>query len=187
MFAFPRLVLAVTVGVTGLLAAETVLAQDRVCRGVLGRVLADTVTVPPGATCSLVGTRVRGDVIVGRGSSLNTNRAIVFGSIKGDGSRALMVAGQTRLANSIEWKLSGSATVMGAIMDGDIKLERNTGRFTLVDNIIQGDIQAEGNRGAMFIQGNRIDGNLKCQANAPVPTGGQNTVAGNKEAQCARL
>lgn len=187
MSVFPRLALAVTVGVASLIVAETAFAQDRVCRGVLGRVTADTVTVPPGATCSLNGTRVQGDVIVGRGSSLNTNRAIIFGTIKGDGSRSLLVSGQTRLANSIEWKLSGSATVMGAIMDGDIKLERNTGRFTLIDNVIQGDIQAEGNRGVMLIQGNRIDGNLKCQANAPMPTGGQNTVAGNKEQQCARL
>lgn len=187
MMKFPRFALSLGVAALGLVAAETAAAQDRVCRGVLGRVLADTVTVPAGATCALRGTLVRGDVILGRGSSLNTNRAIVFGSIKGDRARMLLVAGQTRIAGSIEWKLSGEAMVLGALIDGDIKLEENTGRLTAIENIVQGDIQVEKNRSVIVIQGNRIDGNLKCQENVPVPTGGSNTVAGNKEGQCARL
>jgi hypothetical protein len=182
-----RTTLSLAVAALGVLVAETASAQDRVCRGVLGRVLADNVTVPAGATCALRGTLVRGDVVLGRGSSLNADRAIVFGSIKGDGSRMLLVAGQTRVAGSIEWKLSGEAMLLGALIDGDIKLEENTGRLTAIENVVQGDIQVEKNRSVIVIQGNRVDGNLKCHENVPAPTGSRNTVAGNKEGQCARL
>jgi hypothetical protein len=162
-------------------------AQDRTCRGVIGAVRADTVTVPPGATCTLSGTRVRGDVIVNRGSTLRTVRAIVLGNIKGDGARALSVAAQTRLAGNIEWKQSGGASVTTAVIDGDIKFEQNRGYLTATDNSIDGDIQAEKNRGGFLVRNNVIQGNLKCKENVPSPTGGRNIVAGNKEGQCRGL
>jgi hypothetical protein len=43
------------------------------------------------------------------------------------------------------------------------------------------------NGGDIVIARNRIDGNLQCKSNTPAPTGGANTVGGNKEDQCAQL
>lgn len=163
------------------------LAQDRTCRGTLGPVGAETVTVPAGANCVLSGTRVRGDVIVNRGAALRTVRAIVLGNIKSSGGRSLAVAAQTRIAGNIEWQSSGTASVVASIIDGDIKFEKNTGYLTATDNSVDGDIQAEKNRGGFLVRSNVIQGNLKCKENVPAPVGGRNIVAGNKEGQCARL
>lgn len=162
-------------------------AQDRTCRGVLGAVWADTVTVPAGAVCTLSGTRVRGDVLVNRNATLRTIRAIVLGNIKSSAARSLVVSARTRIAGNIEWQESGSASVVASDIDGDIKFEKNRGALTATDNTVDGDIQAEKNRGGFLVRSNVIQGNLKCKENVPAPTGGRNIVEGNKEGQCARL
>jgi len=43
------------------------------------------------------------------------------------------------------------------------------------------------NNGEITITRNRIDGGLQCKSNNPAPTGGNNTVGGNKEDQCRSL
>jgi hypothetical protein len=48
-------------------------------------------------------------------------------------------------------------------------------------------VQAFSNSGGVVIRSNHIDGNLQCKENNPAPTGGGNTVEGNKEDQCRRL
>jgi hypothetical protein len=162
-------------------------AQDRTCRGVLGAVWADTVTVPSGAVCTLSGTRVRGDVIVNSNATLRTMRAIVLGNIKSSGGRSLAVSARTRIAGNIEWQQSGAASVVASDIDGDIKFEQNRGALSATDNTVDGDIFAEKNRGGFLVRSNVVQGNLKCKENIPAPTGGRNIVEGNKEGQCARL
>ena len=39
----------------------------------------------------------------------------------------------------------------------------------------------------LVIGNNTVDGNLQCEDNNPAPTGGGNTVEGDKEDQCSGL
>jgi hypothetical protein len=162
-------------------------AQDIRCTGIVGAISVDTVTVPTGSRCVLRGTRVGGDVIVDRGGILRVERGLIMGNIKGDGARSLVVTARTRLAGSVEWKLSGAASVANSMIDGDLKFEEGIGAVSAVNNDIQGDIQAEKNRRGALFSDNVIQGNLKCQENIPAPTGSGNIVAGNKEGQCRGL
>jgi hypothetical protein len=173
------------VGIT--VAAAPAAAADLRCTAVVGAITVDVVTVPTGARCVLRGTRVGGDVIVERGGILRVERGLIMGSIKGDGARSVVVTAATRLAGSLEWKLSGPANVTNSMIDGDLKFEEGTGAVSAINNDIQGDIQAEKNRRGVLVSDNVIQGNLKCQENVPAPTGGNNVVAGNKEGQCAGL
>ena len=92
----------------------------------------------------------------------------------------------SRVGGSVQVKQGGGAAVTESAVDGSIQLESNrpalrvrTRRWVRV--------QAFQNRGGVEIEDNRIDGNLQCKSNSPAPTGGGNTVQGNKEDQCRRL
>jgi hypothetical protein len=52
---------------------------------------------------------------------------------------------------------------------------------------VNGDIQIFSHRNGISIRSNVVGGNLQCKSNSPAPTGGGNTVYGNKEDQCRRL
>ncbi|MCU0831777.1 MAG: hypothetical protein MUC58_09755 [Rhizobiaceae bacterium] len=162
-------------------------AQDIRCTGLVGAISVDTVTVPLGARCVLRGTRVGGDVIVERGGIARVERGLIMGNIKGDGARSLVVTANTRLAGSVEWKLSGPVSVSNSMIDGDLKFEEGIGAVSAINNDIQGDIQAEKNLRGVLVSQNVIQGNLKCQESRPAPTGSGNIVAGNKEGQCRGL
>ncbi|MEN3123404.1 hypothetical protein [Janibacter sp. LM] len=74
-----RLVSSVAVSGLILTAAAAVApgasADERVCRGYIGKVVVDDILVPRGATCSMYGTRVKGNIKVeaGGGASIRTN------------------------------------------------------------------------------------------------------------------
>jgi hypothetical protein len=72
------------------------------------------------------------------------------------------------------------------MVGGSIQI-RQGATATLQRNDVRGDVQSFTNRGAQTFRANVIDDNLRCKENVPAPTGGGNTVDGNKEDQCARL
>jgi hypothetical protein len=57
----------------------------------------------------------------------------------------------------------------------------------VVANEVGADVQAFANLGGVLVQDNGIGGNLQCKDNVPAPEGGNNTVSGNREDQCANL
>lgn len=66
-------------------------------------------------------------------------------------------------------------------------MDSNQSLLVVQDNTVDGDVQAFDNTGGVDISRNRIGGNLQCKENFPAPTGGDNTVDGNMEDQCANL
>jgi hypothetical protein len=154
--------------VTGLGVAAPAQADERVCRGTIGRVTLDNVKVPAGANCTLNGTRVKGNIKV------NGNARLSAGNVRVDGN--IQSQGHTRVS------------VVDSFVDGSIQLESG-GAVNLRRNDVNGDIQLFSNRkaGTKYVFRNIVDGNLQCKSNVPAPTGGQNRVAGNKEDQCRRL
>ena len=69
-----------------------VVAEATTCRGALGAVTVDAVTVPNGATCTLTGTQVRGNIDVGSGATLQATGVTVGGNVQARGHARVAVA-----------------------------------------------------------------------------------------------
>ncbi|WP_110239775.1 hypothetical protein [Nocardioides gilvus] len=168
--------LAATLLSAGLLASSstTAHADDRVCRGTIGKVtIDDNIVVPRGATCTLTRTRVEGNIEVKGDGYLIARGVRVDGNIQGNKARRVAVRA---------WQ--GQRSVVA----GNIQLKRGTRGGKILDTVVDGDIQLTSNRGKRFVvKRNVVDGNLQCKSNKPAPRGGKNRVEGNKEGQCRRL
>lgn len=142
-------------------------ADERVCRGYIGKVVVDDILVPRGATCSMYGTRVKGNIKVDSGALLKANKLSVDGNIQTQGHRSIAIS--------------------GVRIDGNIQVEAGGGA-SIRTNDVDGDIQVFSNRsGSKNIYDNRVAGNLQCKSNYPAPKGARNKVQGNKEGQCRRF
>lgn len=175
----------------GLVATATpALADDRICRGTLGSTSVSTnVVVPSGASCTLNGTRVDGNVIVrGNGSVLITNDARIDGNVQAEDRAAATVRIRgSQILGDVQVKTGARVVIRTSSIDGDIQLNRNRGAMTIIRNTVEGDIQVFGSSARAEIRRNVVDGNLQCKGNSPRPIGGDNRVSGNKEDQCRSL
>jgi hypothetical protein len=171
----------------GLAAPSPAAAEERTCRGTLGRITVDNLRVPTGASCTLDRTRVKGTIKVERGGRLTASNVVVIGNVQAEGAAQVVVRGSSRVGGSVQVVNGGGATVADSRVDGSIQLEDNRGALAVLRSTIGADVQAFQNRGGVTVSRNRIDGNLQCKENRPGPTGGGNVVEGSKEDQCRRL
>ncbi|HEX7131692.1 MAG TPA: hypothetical protein VF228_03920 [Iamia sp.] len=169
----------------GLLACEPG-ARPEACNGAIGAVTVEDVTVPSGATCTLNGTRVQGNVTIARNGTLKAVRTTVGGNVQSQGHRLVTIREGSRVGGSVQLEAGGEVQVADSRVDGSVQLKSNTARSGVARTTVGSDVQLFSNRGALASH-NRIDGNLQCKSNNPAPTGGGNVVQGNKEDQCARL
>ncbi len=158
--------LAALVTVSALVGASPAMAEERTCRGSIGAVTLDNVRVPQGATCRLDGTVVQGTIKIENNARLYATDVRIVGNIQGENHRRVEVR-SSRVGGSIQ------------IVQGENALLRN--------NRVGQDVQSFENNGTQRFTLNHINGNLQCKENVPAPTGGGNTVGGNKEDQCANL
>ena len=156
------------------------------CDGFIGAVTVDEVTVPPGATCTLVRTRVEGNISVGSGATLVARGVVVDGDIESEGARAVTVTDKSSIGGNLQLEDGGSSTVKGARIDGDLAWESQGGALVAIGNTIGGNLAADENRGRLTISGNHVGGDLQCEENTPAPEVAGNTVGGNAEGQCGR-
>jgi hypothetical protein len=179
----------VTLGLLGTVMAWTVpaFAEERVCRGRIGKVTVDNLRVPQHATCTLVGTRVKGTIKVQRRAKLEAVQVTVIGNLQAEGAARVIVRRSSRVGGSIQLEQGGSASILNSSVGGSIQLKENARLLRVVNTIVGSDIQAFQNRGGVEVRRNRVDGNLQCKSNRPAPVGGGNLVKGNKEDQCRRL
>jgi hypothetical protein len=169
--------LVVPAAITGtLLTAPTAYADDRICRGAIGaRILDEDVIVPKRATCTLAGTRIDGNVFVRGNATLFAKGVKVGGNIQAENHKWVVVrhrevdghVKKSRIGGSIQLKQGGGGTLLRNVVNSDIQLFSNNGKFEVRRNI--------------------VDGNLQCKSNDPKPVGGNNRVEGNKEDQCKNL
>lgn len=175
----------------GLVATATpALADDRICRGTLGSTSVSTnIVVPSGASCTLNGTRVDGNVIVrGNGSVLITNDARIDGNVQAEDRAAATVRIRgSQILGDVQVKTGARVVIRTSSIDGNIQLNRNRGAMTIIRNTVEGDIQVFSSSARAEIRRNVVDGNLQCKGNSPRPIGGDNRVSGNKEDQCRSL
>jgi hypothetical protein len=163
------------------------LAEETVCRGNLGATTVDNVKVPKGATCTLDGTTVKGTVKVNRNAVLMAIDVVVIGNVQGENASNVVVRGTSSVGGNVQVVQGGRGKVVNSLVRGDILFDEQVGRVAVKSSLIGGDVQAFQNDGGVVVLNNLIGGNLQCKANQPDPTGGGNTVDGNKEDQCQNL
>jgi hypothetical protein len=170
-----------------LLVPASAVAEERSCRGDLNDASVGNLRVPPGFTCTLNRTRVKGSIKVEERASLHARGARVSGNVQGEGARQVSITQSSHVSGNVQLKDGGSARVLNSTVDGNVQVEANNSEVRIADSSIGGSVQVVNNAGRSEIYGNRITGNLQCKENRARPMGGSNRVRGNKEDQCSRL
>lgn len=178
---------ATSVGAAFLGIAIPALAEERVCRGLIGAATLDNVRVPQNASCTLKGTRVKGTVKIETNAVLRAEDVFVIGNVQGENARNVMVIDGSRIGGDVQVVQGGRATVADSRIGGNILYDSNNMQLSILRNVVDEDVQVFQNTGGVEIKGNQIDGNLQCKTNQPPPVGRNNVVQGNKEDQCKRL
>lgn len=182
-----RVTFLVAVVLLALVPPQAAHAEETICTGFIGAATHDNVKVPEGATCTMEGTTVKGNIVVETNATLRASDVHVNGNIQGEGARSVNVMRGSFVGGSIQVVQGRSAAVRNSEITMDILFDENTARLIARSNRIGGNLQAFQNTGGVAIIRNVIDGNLQCKENVPAPTGGGNIVQGNKEDQCANL
>jgi hypothetical protein len=132
----------------------------------------DNVVVPPGATCFLLGSTVRGNVKALEDSRLFMVEDVVGGNVEGDKARAVNVIFST-VSGNIHIIEAGdpfflSAFVLGTVLpNGNIQIEKGRrflGDWNVVESTLEkGNIKVEQNDATFFSQvfTNTVAGNVQ--------------------------
>jgi hypothetical protein len=140
-----------------ILLPATVFAKEQTCRGGLGAVAVDQLRVPAGATCNLNRTRIKGNIKIESGGSLDARGARVSGNVQAEDARHVSIAQSSRVGGSVQIKRGGSATVIDSSVRGNIHYSANRGLLRVNDNRVRGNVQIIGNRAQAHIYRNVID------------------------------
>lgn len=173
-------------GAALLIAAAPATAEERICTGRIGAVYLDNIFVPDGRSCTLDGTRAKGNIVVGTGAALVARSVQINGNLQAEGAHSVRVYGRSTFGGSVQIVQGGAASIEAARINGDILFDENNGPLNAQLNVLGGNLQAFKNMGGVTLTGNRMKGNLQCKENIPAPTGSGN-VAASKEDQCRRL
>lgn len=152
----------------------------------IGAITLDTVTVPPGTSCTLLGTRLLGNLEVGAGSRLIADSVAITGGVVADGARELAMGGSSTIGGSLQVQRGLAATLAGLSVTGNLQIDAMAGPVSATGNRAGGNLQATANLGGLVLIGNTLGGVMQCKDNRPAPTGSGNT-ATLKEDQCRRL
>ena len=152
--------------------AVTMAHADTTVIGTRGAItIDDTIEIPAGATATLNGTIVKGDVKVYRNASFTANGARIEGNVQADleSPSALFVKLDlnTRVDGDVQGKYTRTVIVQGGtVVGGNVQVTEAVAPSTvdalLVTNAtVDGDVQAEKSSGRLRAVGNRIGGNLQ--------------------------
>ena len=142
-----------------------------VCNGVFGKEKFDDVTVPDGATCTLNGTRVKGNVLVQSGGVLVATDARVKGNVQVESGGALDATG-VKVRGNIQTDEATDVRVRDARVGGDVQILATTGTppdggpNQVCGSRIKSNLQATGNTAPIELgcaDGNKVGGNLQVQ------------------------
>jgi len=159
---------------------------DDLCLGTMDETTVDAVVVPEGKTCTLIGTRVQGDVAVKPGATLTAEGIQVEGNVQAQGHASIALLANSVVDGDVHIQQGGTTDVEDARIEGNLQVQQNTGAVHLVRNVVDGQVQANQNTGGLVIANNRISKELQCSDNNPAPTGGDNS-ADDKKKQCEDL
>lgn len=133
------------------------MATDQACLGPQSGVY-DSVVVPPGADCVLVGALVRGNVKALQDARLRLVGAEVGGNVSGDQAEAVAVVdgmvqgdvqaqeGETPLDAEFDFEVS-------APVGGNVRVEKMAGNVSIVGSRIGGELVALDNESVETLEG----------------------------------
>ncbi len=128
------------------------------CNGVLSSISVEQVSVPRNATCTLNGTRVRGDVKVAAGARLYANGAHIDGNIQAEDARVVNTTDDTFVDGDVQVKRRASVSILNTIIDGNLQVEESGASLVASDSRINGDLQVKKANSAdlarVFVRGN---------------------------------
>lgn len=172
--------------VTGPDSSSPGLNDDGSCSGVVNAVTVDTLIVDDDDTCILDGTNIRGSLLVHDGATLVARDVRVAGNIETDRAVSVDIGGATEVGGSVRIMRGGAAEIDSLTIDGELRMEENSGLIVANGNDVGDDMKINKNTGGVILTGNRVDDDLECRQNSPAPTGGGNQ-ADDKEGQCEDL
>jgi cytoskeletal protein CcmA (bactofilin family) len=177
-------------GITGTASVTVLAGPDQPGAGACAysnRTFSRDLTIAVDTHCTLTNVRIRGDLKLGRGSTVIAGDLRVEGDIEGKAASGLRLT-SSRIDGDIQFEDGGSVEVRQTGIEGNLQLESNHGSLHVEGNRVEGNVQVFKNRGGPFtISNNEIAGHLQCKENEPAPTGGGNNVEGVKEDQCRNL
>jgi len=190
-----------------LASSAPAVAAPTTCTGyVQDMTIAANLDVPAGATCTLVGSVVNGNVTVegtmlSYGTRFDKNVTVTGGVItiaNGNGLTSAL-AGNLTITGSTAMNYIGCPNKSN-IIQGNLTFTGNSGRLYVCEATVQGSVTVNDNlrvnidwQGATAADLNRmtVGKNLTCSGNlqsgGPVPVSGGNNTATNKLGQCAGL
>jgi hypothetical protein len=156
-----------------------VVRRTESCRGTLEGLVVTDVTVPRGAECRLEEIRVRGEIHVLAGGTLESRGVWVGGRILAEGAREIRILEETLVEEGVvvrrggivlveastisgHLRVEGAGTrlmVLGSRVDGNLHTWDSDGAFVL-DTRVAGDATLEENRGPVWLEGNELRGNV---------------------------
>jgi len=177
--------------------------------------LSGNVTVPSGASCTLMFYNITGNIQAGNGSSVTLEYVNVTGNVQVTGGSLLVnaynepssIGGNVQATSCSSALLEGNVTVNGNVqitactgsgpngfqgpgiaVKGNFQCTSNSGGCEAWLGNVSGNVQLEGNGsgGPTDVSLDTIGGNLQCQ-NTPATTHahGYSWVTGNSQGQCA--
>lgn len=158
--------------------------EDQICTDSLVDITVDDLVVPQGATCTLDGTRVMGNITVEADASLTAYAITVEGNLQAEEAGRIEIHPDSYVGGNIQVEESGSLRVESTNIAGNLESYGNMGDQNLMNNMIAGDLQINNTMGNVLIEGNTIEGDLECEDNDPAPIYSGNTVYGDREGQC---
>lgn len=173
------------------LTVQVAVTGNTSCTGALTGTFRNVV-VPDGASCSLPGAMVDGNVQVKRDASLSIGprgATTIRGNVQADHCRSLALAGAVTVEGNVQIQQctadSGYAGP-GVQIGGNFQCHDNSGACRAVNGSVGGNVQVDNNTSAFpsEISGNTIRGNLQCKGNVPAPTHTASNTARKKEGQC---
>lgn len=163
------------------------LSGNVTCLGyTIGAIRLDSVIVPAGQTCTLLGTLLNGSIEVGQGARLLAENVGVTGGVLSDGAAELRIGGASTIGSSVQVQRGALAVLSGMTVNGDLQIDAMAGPVSASGNRLTGNLQAMANRGGLSFVGNNMGGAMQCKDNLPAPTGSGN-VASQKQDQCLGL
>lgn len=126
---------------TTLGATNTSATRASACNGSLGAVTVEQVFVPRNASCTLNGTRVRGDVKVARNGAVSAIGARIDGNIQAEDARAVNTSANTVVEGDIQVKRLALATIENTTITGNLQVEETGASLVASDTRVDGDLQ----------------------------------------------
>jgi hypothetical protein len=156
--------------------------------------------IPAGGRCAFNGTTLTGNLTVAGG--FVGKGVTITGNLTANGAQFVTLNGATVNGNVRADSLLSNAPANGlnsicdTTINGNLQVDQSSADSPWdigqaptcsAGNLVRGSLLFVNNDALGLISDNSINGNLQCSGNTPPPSGGSNTVSGNKQGQCSGL